>query len=587
MRPVLLLLVCCLIIIAVAVLGAIRFSEVRLRADAEIDLASERRLISNNVDALRHLPVAVAHHPYVIASLSDTQASHLSSSQPYDLQVNQYLQTVSKAAGASLLYVIDVDGLTRGANNWNTAESLVGNYYTFRPYFQNAIVGNEARYYAVGVTTGEAGYYFGQPVRNENQIVGVAVLKLELESLQEQWQQKKPHSLLIDDEGIIIVSSNPQWRYQATRALSEQDLERYQKQQKYANHALRLLDTRGSFDDRRIRIDGQTYLNSKASLPLQQWTLVQLTPVTTIYNTGIITALFSALLASLSIALFLYRRERLRKIALSQAASDAEKTRALNLELTDQINERRKAQANLKEAQLELIQASKLAALGQMSAAIAHEVNQPLSAIRTFSASTKLLLERDRLDEAHQNLNEIQALTERLAVLTYDLKTFARKSEVPREPVSLQDCVHRVVTTLESDLEYGELIVKLDMPESEVSVWGNAVRVEQVLSNLLRNAMDATSELSDAGNVSLNVSKEQDFAIVRVQDNGPGMRDTDIAHVFEPFFTTKPMGQGVGLGLSISYGIVEEMGGQLRVRNADEGGALFTVKLPCHQEASL
>jgi len=227
MRPVLLLLVFCLIIIAFAVLGAIRLSEARLRAEAEID----------------------------------------------------------------------------------PAESLVGNYYTFRPYFQNAIAGNEARYYAVGVTTGEAGYYFAQPVRNENQIVGVAVLKLELESLQEQWQQKKPHSLLIDDEGIIIVSSNPQWRYQATRALSEQDHERYQKQQKYANYALRLLDTRGSFDDRRIRIDGQTYLNSKASLPLQQWTLVQLTPVTTIYNTGIITALFSALLASLSIALFLYRRE--------------------------------------------------------------------------------------------------------------------------------------------------------------------------------------------------------------------------------------------------------------------------------------
>ena len=481
-----------------------------------------------------------------------------------------------------MLYIIDQQGLTRAANNWQSSDSLVGNFYTFRPYFQNAIAGDEARYFAVGVTTGEAGYYFAQPVRTQDRIVGVAVAKLELESLQTQWQEKKPHSLMIDEEGIIILSSNPHWRYRSTRKLSLQDNQQYKNQQKYANWPLELLGTRDSFDKQRLLIDGQLYLNSTTILPLQHWTLVQLTPVLPIYKTGILTTLVLLLLVCLTAALMLYRRERIRKNFLSLAAEDANKMRVLNQELTDQISERQKAEHNLKEAQTELIQASKLAALGQMSAAIAHEVNQPLSAIRTFSASTKLLLERDRLAEAHQNLNEIQALTERLAILTYDLKTFARKSEVPRTAIPLQACVHRVIATLNSDLEYGNILVDVAMPETDVPVFGNAVRIEQVLSNLLRNAIDATADLGDAGTVSLSVAEDGDYAIIRVQDNGPGVLESEISRVFEPFFTTKPMGDGVGLGLSISYGIVEEMGGQLRVRNSNEGGALFSVRLPRH-----
>ena len=258
--------------------------------------------------------------------------------------------------------------------------------------------------------------------------------------------------------------------------------------------------------------------------------------------------------------------------------------RSMNQELQAQIGERRKAEQHLQEAQAELIQASKLAALGQMSAAIAHEVNQPLSAIRTFSASTKVLLERDRMVEAHKNLDEIQALTERLAILTYDLKTFARKSDVPRESVSLQDCVKRVVGTLKPDLQEKSITLNVSAPELPVFVVGNAIRIEQVLSNLIRNAMDAATDVTDRGVVDLSVCREQDEAVVRVQDNGCGLSDDDASHVFEPFFTTKPMGEGVGLGLSIAFGIVEEMGGQLRVRNSSQGGAMFSVRFPCQSE---
>ncbi len=559
-------------------------TESRLRRDAEAVLANEHDFISNSVDRLRHLPVAVAHHPSVIASLSSSQQSEGKTQAQLDMESNKYLQIVSDAAGISLLYIIDAQGIARASNNWQKDDSLVGNNYQFRPYFQHAIVGREARYYAVGVTTDEAGYYFARPVKKAGDIVGIAVAKLELESLQQQWQDKQPHSLLLDEEGIVILSSYTPWRYAATRTLSEQQRRDFSAQRKYANHGLQALDTHGALTDSKLRIDDRLFISVTTDLPLQNWRLVQLTPMTLVYESGLIAAMVSGLLASLSVALFLYRRERQRKNVLSSVAKDAATMRKLNLELQGQIIEREKAEQDLEEAQSELIQASRLAALGQMSAAIAHEVNQPLSAIRTFSASTKLLLERGRMDEAHKNLDEIQALTERLAILTYDLKTFARKSNVPRELVSLAACVERVSGTLQPDLAERKISLRISMPETPVCIFGNAIRIEQVLSNLLRNAMDATIHASDKGLVSLSVTREGEQAVIRVQDNGHGMSEEDLLHVFDPFFTTKPLGEGVGLGLSIVYGIVEEMSGQIRVRNSQEGGALFSVRLPCQQE---
>lgn len=580
----LLIPVLCVLMVIMVVVSMMRLSETQLRRVASVDLAAERELISNSVDRLRHLPVAVAHHPQIIDSLTSSAPLDSATRHRLDDLSNRYLETVSNAAGASLLYIIDTEGKTRAANNWQDPDTLVGNNYRFRPYFQDAIVGAEARYYAVGVTTDEAGYYFAQPVRNQDRIVGVAVVKLELESLQRQWQKKKPHSLLVDEEGVVILSSNLRWRYRSTRILSQRKLDALNAQRKYADKALEVLDASGALADRRLRIDGQLYLNSTTRLPLQGWQMIQLTPISSVYNAGLVAGLVSSLLAGLGAALFLYQRERKRKNILSVAAQDAEKMRGMNQELQAQISERKKAEHHLKHAQAELIHASKLAALGQMSAAIAHEVNQPLSAIRTYSASAKLLLDRNRVSEAHRNLDEIQALTERLAILTYDLKTFARKSDVPRKLVSLKGCIDRVTSTLATDLHDRQIHLEVSVPASPVYVFGNSVRIEQVLSNLLRNAMDATVGSDEKGEVLLSVLHEDDYALIRVQDNGQGMNDRDIAHVFEPFFTTKPMGEGVGLGLSIAFGIVEEMNGQLRVRNSDEGGALFSVRLPYHAE---
>ncbi|MFK7893545.1 MAG: ATP-binding protein [Granulosicoccus sp.] len=561
--------------IAVSVL-VMRVTEAQLRKDAKANVELEQEGIRNAFERSRHLPVSLANHPHVVETLRDVSPDAYTWAQ----KANRYLEVVNDAAGTSLLYVIDMQGLTRAASNWRSEQSLVGNAYRYRPYFQHAVKGDETRYYAVGATTGEAGYYFAQPVKAGEKIIGVAVAKIELESMQQQWLTKTRPSLLVDEHGLVIMASEASWRFRSTRALSNDEIAEFREQRKYANHALDPLAISESIDAERIRIDGRHYLVSRALLPLQNWQVLQLIPVSSVYRAGIASAIVSQLFIGLSIVGYLYRRERKRKNSLRAAAMDAQTMRVLNRKLQSEISDRRKAEEELRETQAELIQASKLAALGQMSAAIAHEVNQPLSAIRTYSASATVLLDRQRHAEVRTNLDKIKSLTERLATLTTDLKTFARKSDQVREPVVLQDCIDVVHGMMKEDMRERQIQLKISVPDSPVVVMGTAIRIEQVLSNLIRNAMDATDEVHDAGIVKLTLTIDEDDAIIRIEDNGTGLDTSAMERLFEPFFTTKPLGEGVGLGLAISYGIIEELGGNLRVRNLDDGGAMFSVRLP-------
>ena len=553
-----------------------RVAETQLRNDASINLNIEGQAISNAVERFHHLPVSLANHPGIIELLRAEDEVP----EQWLTNANLYLETLSDAAGTSLLYVINSHGLTRSSSNWRSDQSLVGNNYLFRPYFQDAMIGQEARYFAVGVTTGESGYYFARPIAVQRKILGVAVAKIELETLQRQWLEKSTPSLLLDEHGVIIMASEARWRFRSTRQLSTNELNAFTQQRKYAQHKLDLLTTEGSLDSSRTRLDGKLYLINKKQLALQNWQLLQLTPYAPVYKAGLVSLLMSILLIGSSVFGYLYQRERRRKMALKTEAMDAATMRTLNKKLQAEIGERKKAEEELKNTQAELIQASKLAALGQMSTAVAHEVNQPLSAIRTFSASAKLLLERRRYDEVFTNLDKIKTLTERLAVLTSDLKTFARKTDHGRDLVSLQECIVNVHSILDGELRERQIGLSMDLPEHPVRIMARSVRIEQVISNLIRNAMDATEENQQKGIIKLSLSLQGHNAVLHVLDNGPGLSQQTIDRVFEPFFTTKPVGKGVGLGLAISYGIVEELNGQLSITNHDEGGALLTVCLP-------
>jgi len=580
---------------------AMHLTETALRDTATARANGERQALEGALDRLSHLPVAIADHPDVIALLT---ASDGASSAALARRVDSYLERVANAANASLLYVIDERGLTRAASNHRTPNSLVGNDYAFRPYFREAMSDGASRYFAIGVTSGEAGNYFSHAVRQGGETLGVVVVKVELESLQRQWQGGDGTLLLLDQYGVSVLASRPAWRFRTLATLGDDARGAFAEQRKYGPHALEPLggqrETGADGRLRRLVLDGTDWLVAERTLARRDWRLLHLVDRAPVRRDGLVAAATSLLVGGLAAVGVLYVRARRRQRQLALAAREAQRMRELNLRLEGEVAERQRTEEELRAAQGELIRTSRLTALGQMSTAIAHEVNQPLSAIRTFSASARLLIDRERPRDARANLDEIDELTDRLATLTGDLKVFARKPDAVVEgavgqglaalhplvggAVDLGACIAVAARRLEGPLAEAGARLDIDAPGDAVLVPGSALRIEQVLSNLFANAIDATRDGDGTPviQVSLGIDFESDEAVLRVRDNGPGLDAEALEHLFDPFFTTKPVGQGVGLGLAIAYGIVQEMGGRLRVRNVDDGGALFSLRLPMH-----
>jgi two-component system, NtrC family, C4-dicarboxylate transport sensor histidine kinase DctB len=256
----------------------------------------------------------------------------------------------------------------------------------------------------------------------------------------------------------------------------------------------------------------------------------------------------------------------------------------LNAQLQREIAERQKAEKSLAVAEQTLAQSSKLAVLGEMSASVSHELNQPLAAMKTYLAGARLLLQRRRPDEALSSFQRIDDLIERMGAITRQLKSFARKGGEAFEPVDLRSCVSGALAMMEPQLKTRAVKITRSLPRHAVMVQADRIRLEQVIINLLRNALDAIQN-HRAPQIDITLAQDlptgpfdRQTAVLCVRDNGDGI--TDLENLFEPFFTTKAPGEGVGLGLAISSGIVKDLGGRLTARNAAEGGAIFEVALP-------
>ena len=233
-------------------------------------------------------------------------------------------------------------------------------------------------------------------------------------------------------------------------------------------------------------------------------------------------------------------------------------------------------QKNLEVAEQTLAQSSKLAALGEMSAAVSHELNQPLAAMKTYLAGARLLLQRKRPEEALSSFQRIDDLIERMGAITRQLKSYARKGGEAFEPVDLRACISSALSMMEPQLKARVVEITRTLPRQPVMVMADRIRLEQVIINLLRNALDAIKE-SPSPHVELLLAAGE-TATLTVRDNGHGIADLD--NLFEPFYTTKKPGEGVGLGLAISSGIVGDLGGRLTARNGENGGAVFEMQLP-------
>ena len=570
-----------LLILAGAVLAAglaIRHAERQALVD-DAALANEQLALYANslhtlIERYRALPSVLALDPELSAALNGPVSPEQQDA------LNRKLEKINGAAQSSTLELLDRTGLAVAASNWRLPSSYVGHNYGFRPYFSQTRSQGTGRFYAVGVTSGIPGYFLSSAVTSDSgEFLGAMVVKLEFPELEREWRQGSDTLLVSDARGIVFIANQPGWRYRLLQPLSENDQAELKATRQYDKQPLTPLQYSAvrHFDENSslTRVEGPDgtadYLWESLPLTAEGWTLHLLRRPQAAIEDSRNAGLAAAGLWLTLVFLLLFLNQRWRLARLRQRSRE---------ELENLVEERTR---DLRTAQDGLVQSAKLAALGQMSAALAHEINQPLTAQRMQLATLRLLLDHGRIDDAYKAITPLDDMLTRMAALTGHLKTFARKSPSGlRERLDLAAVVDQSLLLLDARLrdEHVSSVLHLTRP---AWVRGDAIRLEQVLINLLRNALDAMHD-KPLKRLEIRIEADQHLWRLTVADSGGGIAEENLANVFDPFFTTKPVGDGLGLGLAVSYAIVHEHGGRLSAGNHGNG-AIFTLTLPIALEA--
>ncbi len=488
---------------------------------------------------------------------------------------NRLLKRLRKQTGADVIYLMATDGNTLAASNWDEEDSFVDRNFAFRPYFRQAMEGRLGRFFGLGTTSGKRGYYFGAAVRDGDQVLGVLVVKVDLDHTETLWGSTPEQLLVTDNFGVVILTSRPEWRFRATRGLGVDEREQIAFDQPYP-----------TLYPQDLTLDIDAWLIQSRELKETGWTVRILAPVNLVERpVRTVVAIGAATLLALLLWLGLLmqrRRHFLERLALDSQARQQleqrvqERTRdleALNSRLKVEVLEREQAQQELVRAQDELLQAGKLSALGTMSASISHELNQPLAAIRSYADNAGVLLDHQRNAEARDNLRLISELTARMASIIAHLRAFARRDQHAPERVALQPALDDALALLAKRRQAMGVELIRDLPEATLWVQAGETRLRQILANLLANALDALAERPQPRRIWLRAEREGDGVLLSLRDNGPGFSDESLQRAREPFFTTKTSAQGLGLGLAICDTLTRALGGELRMSNHPEGGA--------------
>lgn len=545
------------------------------------------------------LPELIADHEDVKELVSDPDNPALRA------RANDYLKEINALLKSSDIYVLIPGGETIAASNHDQPISFVGENFAYRPYYQDAIRGDSGRFFALGTTSLKRGYYFSSPIRVGMEIRGVVVFKVDVDAIEASWKGGDHEIIVTDPEGIIFMSGPPGWLYAGLRPLTDERLARTEASRRYADVMLRTLPvTRSATTDGRslLRIveDGKSreFLELAEAMPEAGWTVHVLADTASAHAqalTAIISALLALALAGLGGAVILQRRNRLAERMQLQLSAQIELERRVeertadlaqvNSRLETEVAERRTTEQQLRKTQADLIQAGKLAALGQMSAALSHEFNQPLAAVKTYADNAAILIDRARIDEARDNVSRISSLADRMAAISRHLRNFARKPNQKLGPVALDEVIRDTEEIVAWRLKAADAKLSVDLGPTPLSVKAGSVRLQQVLVNIITNAADAV-EGRDDRRIELAARRKGGKVTIAIRDHGPGVPRAIAERIFDPFFSTKGVGKGLGLGLSISYNIVKDFGGILAAMNHAEGGALFTIELDAARVAA-
>ena len=512
------------------------------RADNRVQLY--RSTLLSALQRFQHLPFILSSDPFVEAGLKGDDADSL----------NRRLETFANASGLEAIYLMDPKGDTVAASNFATEQSFVGQNYGFRPYFRDALAGKRGEFYAIGATTSRPGYFIAEAVGRHGMPEGVLAVKLGLNDLQEDWRRGGETVFVSNADGVVVLASEPSWLYRSLEALSPDQRATIKAERQFADEPLTPLDWRAT-PGTGATVDGADHLHATAEIDRLGWRIHHITerrPVTVrAALTGGAAAAIALIL--LSVVLFL-RSERLRE------ALDASQRHRRELRIANQ----------------EIARTSKLVALGQLSASVAHEFGQPLSALRNYLAVIEL---SDAAGPLRGTTEKIRGLSDRMERLLRELRQFAQPAPRRADAVDPRRVVDGARELLAHDFAAAGVDLEIRVSEGAVAVAGDAMALEQALVNLLRNALTAMAD-HEGRRVRLCVRRDADWLEFAVSDDGAGIGEATIEKLSEPFHTTRASGEGMGLGLAIVSAIVKQHDGTLSATNRDGGGAIFAMRLP-------
>jgi len=557
------------------------------RTDANLKVALLRAVL----ESPRALPLMLAQDQRVHDALAIGDAASVA-------RLNEKLEGLVAGTKAAVLYVIGTDGVTIASSNFQENDSFVGNDYSFREYFFRAMKEGTAEYFAFGNTSKRPGLYISRAVGSLQKPLGIVVVKMEFDQLEADWRESNRPSYVLDQHGIVLLTSIPSWRFLTDGKLSDNVYAAVVGSLQFGDAPLTPLPVvekqtlasgtslvQATLPGRR-KAD---YLRLTTRVPSTPWQLDYLVPI----EPAITSAMRETRLLALGVlipllalaAFLLWRRHAAQmRIATSEMARIelerrvTERTEDLSRardRLQTEITGHRATETKLQIVQQELVQANRLAILGQVAAGVAHEINQPVATIRAYADNARIFLDRAQPESAADNLGKIASLTERIGSITDELKAFARKGRTAAESVELRDAIDGAVVLLRSRFAGHLGALKYDLPASGLKVSGTRIRLEQVLINLFQNALEALAGHPHP-RVEISVTTEGSDVAVRIADNGPGIPEAIRRSLFSPFNTSKD--SGLGLGLVISKEIVSDYGGRIEV-DSGEHGTCFTIYL--------
>ena len=567
-------------ILLAAGLGLAQWATGRAAVQADLEARQNARahasLLESELQKFRLLPRVLTEFPDVRAALAGK-------SDAASRRLDRELEQLAAHTDATVIYVIDADGTTIAASNWRAPTSFVGENYRFRPYFQGAMRKGEAELFALGTVSGRPGLYLARRVDVGSRQLGVIVLKVEFDKLEARWADSAATTLVTDVASVVVMSSDPRWRFRSFAPISAETQRRLRATRSYGDARLDPLPVSRVREG--VRVGAELFREADERVSFPGGTLRLFQPAAPARASADATArvIFLILLilvgAAIVILLRLVERQTLR-LAAHQAlerevAARTRDLRTANDELRLASERQSETDRRYRAAREELAQASRLGSIGQITAGVAHEINQPIAAIRTFAENALAYLDRAQTDRARGNLDHIVELTARVGAITGELRNFARRAPKPLGPVELQSAIDGTLLLIGDRLRAQGIVLDVTVETPAMAVHADRVRLEQVLVNLLQNAAEAVQGTPNP-RVALG-AHGNDPVHIDICDNGPGVRADLLPQLFTPFVTGRP--DGLGLGLAIASDIMSEFGGTLTLIPSPLGGAGFRLTL--------